>query len=113
MNTKTAKTGTRVGKPNYQDGILLEIIEQLLPTGAEGWKHVANRYYCVLDLVNPNQDFLSYHIRSGEKTVRSHKHIKTHFNNKLCEMNNQTKPTGRSGITRYIIDIYILIISYT
>jgi len=67
------------GVPNYQNAILIRIIERLLPNGNEGWRLVA----------------LAYKEESGEENLRSEDDLKKNWVRKLC--NNMKKPTGRMG----------------
>ena len=71
--------GRRSGVPNYQNVILIRIIERLLPNGNEGWRLVA----------------LAYKEESGEENLRSEDDLKKNWVRKLC--NNMKKPTGRMG----------------
>ena len=71
--------GRRSGVPNYQNAILIRIVERLLPNGNEGWRLVA----------------LAYKEESGEENLRSEDDLKKNWVRKLC--NNMKKPTGRMG----------------
>ena len=71
--------GRRTGVPNYQNAILIRIVERLLPNGNEGWRLVA----------------LAYKEESGEENLRSEDDLKKNWVRKLC--NNMKKPTGRMG----------------
>ena len=71
--------GCTPGRPNYQNNILISIIERLLPNGNEGWRLVA----------------LAYKEESGEEILRSEDDVKKNWVQKLC--NNMKKPTGRMG----------------
>ena len=68
--------GRVAGLSNYKNGILLDVIEQLMPKGQVGWQAVADRYQIV----------------SGETIARAYDDIRRHFIEKLC--NNFKKPTG-------------------
>ena len=70
---------TRTRLPNYKNTILLDIIAEVLPAGAQQWETVASRYFDM----------------SGEAAPRDADMIKRHFNDKLC--NGGKKPTGEAG----------------
>ena len=62
--------------------MLLDVIEAILPAGAEQWKIVAQRYQII----------------SGEVVLRDYDDIKRHFVNKLCKKNQrQTGLNNKSG----------------
>ena len=67
------------GSPNYQNQVLIGIVEQMLPNGSYAWTAVAD----------------AYQRASGEKTVRSGDDVRKHWLRKLC--NNMKKPTGSTG----------------
>ena len=69
----------RVGIPNYNNRILIPIIEEILPNGSEAWRLVA----------------AAYKEKSREANLRSEDDLKRNWVRKLC--NNMKKPTGRSG----------------
>jgi hypothetical protein len=71
--------GRKTGVPNYQNAILIRIVERILPNGNEGWRQVA----------------LLYKEESGEVNLRSEDDLKKNWVRKLC--NNMKKPTGRMG----------------
>ena len=71
--------GRQPGRPNYQNNVLIGIVERILPNGNEGWKIVA----------------LAYKEESGEEILRSEDDLKKNWVRKLC--NNMKKPTGRMG----------------
>ena len=71
--------GRKTGVPNYQNHILICIVERLLPNGNKGWHLVA----------------LAYKEESGEENLRSEDDLKKNWVRKLC--NNMKKPTGRMG----------------
>lgn len=71
--------GRLPGRPNYQNNILISIVERLLPNGNEGWRLVA----------------LAYQQESGEEILRSEDDLKKNWFRKLC--NSMKKPTGRMG----------------
>ncbi len=52
--------GRKTGVPNYQNHILIRIVERLLPNGNEGWRLVA----------------LAYKEESGEENLRSEDDLK-------------------------------------
>ena len=72
-------SGRRVGIPNYNNCILIPIIEEILPNGSEAWRLVA----------------AAYKEKSREANLRSEDDLKCNWVRKLC--NNMKKPTGRSG----------------
>ena len=72
-------TGRGRGFPNYQKDILLNIISDLLPTGALAWQRVAERYRA----------------GSGENSDREPADLKRFFVQKVC--NNNKKPTGEAS----------------
>jgi hypothetical protein len=71
--------GRRHGVPNYNNRILIPIIEEILPNGTEAWRLVA----------------AAYKEQSGEDNLRSEDDLKRNWVRKLC--NNMKKPTGGSG----------------
>ena len=71
--------GRRQGIKNYNNRILIPIIEEILPNGSEAWCLVAS----------------AYKEQSGEPNLRSEDDLKRNWVRKLC--NNMKKPTGRSG----------------
>ena len=72
-----ARGGRKSGTPNYKNGLLITIINEIKPNGALQWQMVAD----------------IYHKRSGEVTARNPDDIKKHRNNTLC--NKLNKPTGK------------------
>ena len=68
--------GRRQGIPNYNNRILLPIIEEILPNGSEAWRLVA----------------AAYKEQSGEDNLRLEDDLKRNWVCKLC--NNMKKPTG-------------------
>ena len=82
--------GRKTGVPNYQNNILIRIVERLLPNGNKGWSLVA----------------LAYKEESGEENLRSEDDLKKNWVRKLC--NNMKKPTGRMGRTPRIGSINAL-----
>ena len=71
--------GRRQGIKNYNNRILIPIIEEILPNGSEAWRLVAS----------------AYKEQSGESNFRLEDDLKRNWVRKLC--NNMKKPTGRSG----------------
>ena len=71
--------GRRQGIPNYNNKILIPIIEEILPNGSEAWRLVA----------------AAYKEQSGTENLQSEDNLKPNWVHKLC--NNMKKPTGRSG----------------
>lgn len=74
-----ARGGRKIGTPNYNNTLLISVIEEIKPNGALQWQMVAE----------------VYHARSGEALMRNPDDIKKHWNNVLC--NKLNKPTGRTG----------------
>ena len=72
MTTVAAK-GKRAGTPNYKNDLLLNVVEAVLPAGAEQWKIVAQRYQQ----------------SSGESFLRFYDDVRRHFNDKLCKKNQR------------------------
>ena len=68
--------GKKTGTSNYKNDMLLNVIEAILPAGAEGWKIIASRFQIV----------------SGEATLRFNDDIRRHFFTKLCK--NGKRQTG-------------------
>jgi len=67
------------GKQNYKVDVLIQVVEEKLPNGAQGWQEVA---------------FL-YQQRSGELVLRDYEDVKRHWVDKCC--NKFKKPTGSPG----------------
>ena len=67
------------GKQNYKVDVLIQVVEEKLPNGAQGWQEVA---------------FL-YQQRSGELVLRDYRDVKRHWVDKCC--NKFKKPTGNPG----------------
>jgi len=67
------------GKANYKTDVLIQVVEELLPNGAQGWTEVARLYQ----------------VRTGEFTVREYDDVKRHWIEKCC--NKFKKPTGNPG----------------
>jgi hypothetical protein len=64
------------GKANYKTDALIQVVEELLPNGAQGWTEVARLYQ----------------VRTGELSVREYDDMKQHWIEKCC--NKFKKPTG-------------------
>ena len=64
---------TVAGTPNYKNDLLLNVVEAVLPAGAEQWKIVAQRYQQ----------------SSGESFLRFYDDVRRHFNDKLCKKNQR------------------------
>jgi hypothetical protein len=79
MDPSPRRGGRQPGCPNYQNNILIGIVERILPNGNEGWRIVA----------------LAYKEESGEEILRSEDDLKKNWVRKLC--NNMKKSTGRMG----------------
>jgi hypothetical protein len=71
--------GRQPGCPNYQNNILIRVVDRILPNGNEGWCLVA----------------LGYQKDSGEEILHSEDDLKKNLFCKLC--NNMKKPTGKMG----------------
>jgi len=67
------------GKANYKTDVLIQVVEELLPNGAQGWTEVARLYQ----------------VRTGELAVREYDDVKWHWIEKCC--NKFKKPTGNPG----------------
>jgi hypothetical protein len=67
------------GKANYKVDILILVVEEKLPNGAQAWQEVAALYQA----------------RSGETLLRDHDDIMRHWVDKCC--NKFKKPTGTPG----------------
>jgi hypothetical protein len=67
------------GTANYKVDVLIQVVEELLPNGAQGWQEAA---------------FLYQH-RSGEMNLRDNDDVKRHWIEKCC--NKFKKPTGVPG----------------
>jgi len=67
------------GKVNYKVETLIQVVEEKLPNGAQGWIEVAALYlHC-----------------SGELVLQDHEDVKQHWIKKCC--NKFKKPTGNPG----------------
>jgi hypothetical protein len=67
------------GKQNYKVDVLIQVVEEKPPNGAQGWQEVA---------------FL-YQQRSGELVLRDYEDVKRHWVDKCC--NKFKKPTDNPG----------------
>jgi hypothetical protein len=74
-----ARGGRKTGISNYKKDVLVNVVEGILPSSAEGWKLCASRYQSA----------------SGEILIRDHSDLKRYFVSKVC--NNLKKPTGEAG----------------
>ena len=79
MSTDKGGKGTRKGKPNYKNGVLLKVIRSILPASKSGWEEVAS----------------DYRIATKEDDLRGYEDIKRHFIKKMCDSNK--KVTGSSA----------------
>eukprot|EP00602_Paraphysomonas_sp_CaronLab_P003978 CAMPEP_0185017820 /NCGR_PEP_ID=MMETSP1103-20130426/703_1 /TAXON_ID=36769 /ORGANISM="Paraphysomonas bandaiensis, Strain Caron Lab Isolate" /LENGTH=258 /DNA_ID=CAMNT_0027547401 /DNA_START=50 /DNA_END=822 /DNA_ORIENTATION=- len=89
--TTSSSSGRRAGVPNYKKGIVLNIVNDILPSSSLDWVAVAERYK----------------IAAQETVDREGPDMKRYFIQKLC--NNGRKPTGNSGTndtTRRAQEIY-------
>jgi len=83
----TVWLGKRAGTPNYKNELLLNVVELVLPSGAEQWKIVAQRYQQ----------------SSGEAFLRFYDDVRIHFNEKLCKKNQrQTRINNKSAPLPYV-----------
>ena len=73
------------GAKNYKKEVLLEVVKEVLPTGAFSWEQV-----CAL-----------YKERAKEEELRDKDDVKRHWNEKMC--NKFMKPTGSAGGARDFI----------
>lgn len=76
-----AKGGRAAGVPNYQNDVLINVIEAVLPDGPLQWSIVAQRYQEA----------------SGEREIRDGHDIKRHFTTHKSLCNNGKKVTGSSA----------------
>jgi hypothetical protein len=67
------------GMPNYNNDILIDIVERMLPQGLEAWREVA----------------LAYQRESNETALCRGEDFRDNWNRKLC--NRMQKPTGKPG----------------
>jgi hypothetical protein len=66
-------------KANYKVDVLILVVEEKLPNGAQAWQEVA----------------VLYQARRGESLLRDHDDVKRHWTDKCC--NKFKKPTGSPG----------------
>jgi len=78
-NDSSARGGRPTGVRNYQNSILIDIVERLLPQGLEGWRQVA----------------LEYQQETNEPVLRRGEDVRDNWVKKLCK--NMKKPTGKPG----------------
>jgi hypothetical protein len=64
------------GKANYKTDALIQVVEELLPNGAQGWTKVARLYQ----------------VHTGELLIREYSDVKWHWIKKCCR--KFKKPTG-------------------
>ena len=76
-----ARGGRAAGVPNYQNDVLINVIEAVLPDGPLQWSIVAQRYQEA----------------SGEREIRDGHDIKRHFTTHKNLCNNGKKVTGSSA----------------
>jgi hypothetical protein len=74
-----ARGGRPPGAVNYQNNVLIGIVERLLPQGLEGWREVAQEY---------QQESNKAVLHRGED-------VRDNWVKKLCK--NMKKPTGKPG----------------
>ena len=74
-----ARGGRPPGAINYQNNVLIAIVEQLLPQGLEGWREVA----------------LEYQRQTSKAVLRRGEDVRDNWVKKLCK--NMKKPTGKPG----------------
>ena len=84
-----ARGGRPSGVRNYQNNVLIDIVERLLPQGLEGWREVA----------------LEYQRESNEPVLRRGEDVRDNWVKKLCKnmkklCKNMKKPTGTPGDLR-------------
>ena len=77
-----ARGGRPPGVRNYQNNVLIDIVERLLPQGLEGWREVA----------------FEYQRESNEPVLRRGEDVRDNWVKKLCK--NMKKPTGKPGDLR-------------
>ena len=80
INIKAAK-GRAIGVPNYKNELLINVVEAVLPNGANLWAILAKRYQEV----------------SGEANIREPQDIRRHFQTHRGLCNNGRKVTGSSA----------------
>ena len=72
--------GRPIGAPNYNNNILIQVVELYLPQGLEAWRAVA----------------IAYQRESMEEVLRRGEDVRDNWNKKLC--NRMMKPTGKPGV---------------
>ena len=72
--------GRPIGAPNYNNNILIQVVELYLPQGLEAWRAVA----------------IAYQRESMEAVLRRGEDVRDNWNKKLC--NRMMKPTGKPGV---------------
>ena len=77
-----ARGGRPPGAVNYQNNVLIDIVERLLPQGLEGWREVAQEYQR----------------ESNEAVLCRGEDVRDNWVKKLCK--NMKKPTGKPGDLR-------------
>jgi hypothetical protein len=78
-NTTVRITSRAKGKANYKVETLIQVVEEKLPNGAQGWIEVA----------------ALYQYASGELVLCDHEDVKRHWIEKCCH--KLKKPTGTPG----------------
>ena len=73
--------GRPIGAPNYNNSILIEVVERYLPQGLEAWRAAA----------------LAYQRESMEAVLCRGEDLQDNWNKKLC--NCMQKPTGKPGVS--------------
>jgi hypothetical protein len=63
--------GKKTGNKNYNRKVLLDIISNILPTGADGWANVLETYNRV----------------TGDTTPRTFEDIRRYFTERMCNRN--------------------------
>ena len=76
---KTGGKGTRKGRPNYKNSILLKVIRSILPASKLEWEEVAD----------------DYKLSTKEEDLRGYEDVKCHFIKKVCNSNKNV--TGSSA----------------
>ena len=79
---QAARGGRPPGAVNYQNNVLIGIVERLLPQGLEGWREVAQEYQR----------------ESNEMVLCRGEDVRDNWVKKLCK--NMKKPTGKPGDLR-------------
>jgi hypothetical protein len=76
---QAARGGCSPGAVNYQNNLLIDIVERLLPQGLEGWREVA----------------VEYQRGSNEANLCHGEDVRNNWVKRLCK--NMKKPTGKLG----------------